>query len=143
MHKKNCSSNMPYLHVFLRKKDWLFDYLLGFQCWYHDLGQEKFQALKDISISTVKHAKIHHLWEETKISTMHVDFCSITLLEWNLDMRQTHSQSITIQHEYLWKAAKAVTVLFYTQHSTFMWEAGKPYVSFKTYLYFKSLKDRV
>lgn len=67
-------------HV-LEKKDGLFDYLLGFKCWYHDLRQEEFQALKDISISTMKHAKIHLLWEETKISTMHVDFCSITPFE--------------------------------------------------------------
>lgn len=54
---------LPYV---LRKKDGLFDYLLGFKCRYHDLGQEEFQALEDISIRTIKHPKSHLLGEKTK-----------------------------------------------------------------------------
>lgn len=46
----------------LQRKKVLIDYLLGFKCWYEDLGQEDFQALKDTSIATIKHAKIHLLW---------------------------------------------------------------------------------
>lgn len=60
--------------VLEKNKIYLFDYLLGFKRWYHDLGHEQFQTLKDISIRTIEGAKIHLLWEETKGNKMDVNF---------------------------------------------------------------------